>query len=74
VLAGGLLVLIGDGHDPVEARSYVRRQGDFEQGTLTVTKGGAFSKGSVDVHGISTKAALVETAIGAFSDKKVKFV
>ena len=48
ILAGGLLVLIGDGHDD-DAVGYVERQDDFEQGTFQVGKGGAFSAGTLDV-------------------------
>ena len=73
VVAGGAIVLIGAGHERRPAE-YVRRQNDVEEGLITVTKGGAFSKGGIEVKGISTTQALVTTEIGEFSDKKVKFV
>jgi hypothetical protein len=72
ILAGGLLVLFGDGHGDDET-AYVRRQQDFEEGTFTVAKGGAFSPGSIDFAGISAKRAAVEQAVEAFSKKKVNF-
>ncbi len=73
IAVGGVLVLIGKGHrpNPIE---YVKRQNDFEEGVITVTKAGAFSKGSLAVKGISgSKRKLVEDALGEFSDKKVTF-
>ena len=73
ISAGGVLVLIGEGHeaDPV---NYVRRQGDLSEGTVTVTKGGAFSKGGLKVNGIApAKQDLVKQSIEMFSDKKVTF-
>lgn len=73
VVAGGQVVLIGGDHGVVSA-DYVRRQPDKEEGLLTVTKGGAFSKGGIEVKGISAKQALVKSEIGKFSDKSVKFV
>lgn len=45
IVAGGAVVLIGGGH-PRRPADYVRRQTDIEEGLLTVTKGGAFSKGA----------------------------
>ena len=72
IIAGGLLVLLGAGHGDDET-AYVGRQQDFEQGTFTVTKGGAFNPGSLDVAGISAKRAVVEQAVGAISKKKVNF-
>lgn len=72
VVAGGAVVLIGPGHARRPA-DYVRRQDDVEEGQLTVTKGGAFSKGSIEVTGISAKQALIKEAIAEFSDKKVTF-
>jgi hypothetical protein len=72
VSAGGLLVLIGDDH-PTEYEEYVKRQDNFEQGVIKVTKGGVFSKGTLDVKGISANKAKVEEAIGEFSEKKVTF-
>jgi hypothetical protein len=72
VSTGGLLTLVGDGHSG-EAQVYVRRQGDLESGRVTITKGGAFSKGGLSVSGISAKRGLVEQALNAVSDKKVAF-
>jgi hypothetical protein len=45
ILAGGLLVLFGDGHDD-DAVGYVQRQDDFEKGSFQVGKAGAFGAGS----------------------------
>jgi len=74
IAVGGVLVLIGEDHDP-EPVSYIRRQANMEEGTLTVTKGGAFSAGSIEVKGVSSKNQdLVRASIGEFSDKKVTFV
>jgi Putative adhesin Stv domain len=72
VQSGGVLVLVGDGHD-AEAVGYVQRQGNYEQGTVTVGKGGAFSKGKLEVAGVSKNQALVQTALEAISDKKISF-
>jgi hypothetical protein len=72
VLSGGTLTLIGLGHGAREL-SYVRRQADFEEGSLKVKKGGAFSKGKVSVMGISGKQTLVKTMVESFSDKSVEF-
>jgi hypothetical protein len=73
VVAGGNVVLIGEDHAAFPA-DYVRRQTDIEEGQITVTKGGAFSKGGLEVKGITAKQALVKSEIGEFSDKKVTFV
>jgi hypothetical protein len=70
--AGGLLVLIGDQHDQ-KALVYVLRQQGHELGTVLVTKGGAFSKGELQVTGITSQKTLVNTALEAISDKKVIF-
>jgi hypothetical protein len=73
VLVGGTLVLIGSGHSS-RTVNYVERQGDFERGTLTVTKGGAFAKGGVQVTGVDGgKRALIEQVIKLFSKKEVTF-
>jgi hypothetical protein len=72
VIAGGAMALIGSGHS-AQAVGYVRRQGDLEEGTLSVTKGGAFSKGGIEVAGISAKQGLVQQLIEEFSAKKVTF-
>lgn len=73
IRVGGLLMLIGDGHEG-DAENYVRRQGDSSQGTITVKKGGAFTKGTVTVDGVpSGQQGLVEKSIGEFSDKNVVF-
>jgi hypothetical protein len=72
IVVGGAMVLIGPGHDNDHA-DYVRRQSDIEEGQITVTKGGAFSKGGMTVTGISAKQALVKSEIGEFSDKKITF-
>lgn len=72
IAAGGLLAVIGDGHDQ-RVLYYIGRQGDLEEGEITVTKGGAFSKGGLTVKGISGKRDLVKTLIAEFSDKKVTF-
>jgi hypothetical protein len=69
---GGVLVLVGSGHedDPV---AYVKRQGDHEKGTLTV-KRSPFGAGTVVVKGISPKKReLITMSIEKFSDKSVKF-
>ncbi len=73
VVAGGLLVLIGDGHSR-RAGDYVNRQGDKEEGILQVEKGGTLSRGSIEVTGITRKQEEVRTTIGQFSDKRVRFV
>jgi hypothetical protein len=73
IVAGGQVVLIGARHGVVSA-DYVRRQNDKEEGLLTVTKAGAFSKGAIEVKGISAKQAVVKAEIGEFSEKSVKFV
>jgi hypothetical protein len=73
IVAGGEVVLIGPGHER-RPGDYVARQSDIEEGLLTVTKGGAFSKGGIEVKGISAKQALVKSEIAEFSDKKVTFV
>ncbi len=70
--AGGLLVLMGDDQF-TDAQVYVVRQEDFEEGSITVTKGGAFSKGGLRVAGISAKQDLVRSAAQEVSDKKVSF-
>lgn len=72
VLAGGVLVLIGSGHD-AKHTTYVQRQADLEDGWVTVKKGGAFSKGTLTVTGISAKQGVVKSQIGEFSDKSVVF-
>jgi hypothetical protein len=74
VAVGGALVIIGAEHS-AEAASYIKRQNDMEEGILTVTKGGAFSKGGMEVKGISpAKQELVRLSIEEFSKKKVTFV
>jgi hypothetical protein len=73
IAAGGYLVLIGEGHSR-RAGDYVARQGDVEEGMLTVEKGGAFSRGEIEVSGISRKQEEVRTTIAQFSEKKVTFV
>jgi hypothetical protein len=73
VVAGGGVVLIGPGH-PRRPADYVRRQADIEEGSIKVTKGGAFSKGAFQVTGISKKQTLVREALKDFSDKKITFV
>jgi hypothetical protein len=71
---GGALLIIGANHK-AETASYVKRQGDLEEGILTVTKGGAFSKGKMEVKGISPKnQEIVRRSIEEFSAKKVTFV
>ena len=73
VLAGGTLVLIGSGHGS-RTVNYVERQGDLERGTITVTKGGPFSKGGIEVTGVTgAKRGLVEEVITLFSKKAVTF-
>jgi hypothetical protein len=72
IVAGGAVVLIGGGH-PRRPADYVRRQTDIEEGLLTVTKGGAFSKGAIQVKGITAKRSLAKSEIGEFSDKKITF-
>jgi hypothetical protein len=73
IVAGGAILLVGAEHER-RPGDYVRRQTDVEEGQLTVKKGGAFSKGSIEVKGISAKQALVKSEIGEFSDKKITFV
>jgi hypothetical protein len=72
LVAAGTVVLIGAEHAGGPAQ-WVRNQPDIEEGQLTVKKGGAFSKGAIEVQGISAKQALVTSEIGEFSDKKVTF-
>jgi hypothetical protein len=72
IVAGGVLVLIGPGHNQ-QAVNYVKTQGDEEHGTLTVTKGSAFSKGGLAVTGISAKQPVVKLMISKFSEKSVTF-
>ena len=73
IVAGGNVVLIGEGHE-ANPTDFAKAQTDVSQGTLTVTKGGAFSKGGVKIQGISTaKQGVVKDAIESFSDKKVTF-
>jgi hypothetical protein len=72
IAAGGDMVLVGQGHNYRYAE-YVRRQTDTEEGQITVTKGGAFSKGDMKINGISAKQSLVKNKVGEFSDKKVIF-
>jgi hypothetical protein len=71
--AGGVMLLIGAGHE-ANAANYVKRQDDLTEGTLTVKKGGAFSKGGITITGIApAKQRMVKDAIEEFSDKKVTF-
>lgn len=72
VAAGDRLVLIGDGHTK-ESVDYVNQRPDVEKGTLTVRKAGAFSKGGIEVRGLSAKKSDVQAEIDDFSDKKVTF-
>ncbi len=72
ISAGGVLVLIGRGH-MTKAVEYVTRQADLEEGQITVTKGGTFSKGSLEITGISAKQSEVQMTIEEFSDKEVVF-
>lgn len=72
--AGGVLVLIGEDHNPQPA-SYVDRQGNKEEGIMTFKKGGVFSKAGVDVKGITKNRGLVEKILGELlPDKSVTFV
>jgi hypothetical protein len=73
IVAGGTVVLIGEKRAAGPAE-WLRNQPDTEEGQLTVTKGGAFSRGAIRVQGISAKQALVTSEIGEFSDKTVTFV
>lgn len=73
VVAGGGVVLIGPGHLRRPA-DYVRRQTDIEEGSIKVTKGGAFSKGTLQITGISKKQTIVREALKDFSDKKITFI
>ncbi len=71
---GGALCIIGGGH-PRRPGDYLKRQDDLEEGQLWVNKGGTFTKGSIQVEGISSKKQkVVKEAIAAFSKKKVTFV
>jgi hypothetical protein len=56
IVAGGAVVLIGPGHKR-RPGDYVGRQNDVEEGQITVTKGGAVSKGEIKVNGISAKSS-----------------
>lgn len=73
IVAGGVLVLVGGAHLRRPA-DYVRRQADIEEGVLWVNKGGRFSRGSIEVEGISAKQTLVKSAVSDFSEKKVTFI
>lgn len=74
VAVGGALVIIGANHTS-EAAAYISRQKDMEEGILTVKKGGAFSKGSMEVKGFSpAKREVIRLSIEEFSAKKVTFV
>ena len=72
VLADSPLVIVGDGHNPF-AVDYLRECAGVEEGTVTVTKGGAFDKGALDVSGISMWQGLVEERLAAVSKKPIKF-
>lgn len=76
VVVAGKLVLIGDGHDN-DAIDYIRRQPDFEEGEIEVTKSSIFTKGkgTLELRGI-TKAPnrkLVKEMLNDFSEKEVVF-
>ncbi len=73
VVAGGEVVLIGSGH-PRRPADYLRARDDREEGLLWINKGGRFSRGSIEVEGISAHQDLVEEAVKAFSEKKVMFI
>jgi hypothetical protein len=66
------LVLIGNGHGD-GPMSYIDRAAKREKGQLVVTKGGAFSKGKVEITGIKDFRKQVEDAIADFSKKGVTF-
>jgi hypothetical protein len=76
IVAGGKMVLIGEGHDD-DHGNYVRRQKDIEEGIIHVTKSSAFVKGAgkLEVKGITAaKQDLVKNALNEFSDKEVTFI
>jgi hypothetical protein len=66
------LVLIGNDHGD-GPMSYLNRADGREKGKLVVTKGGAFSRGKVEITGITKFQKEVEEAIEDFSKKGVKF-
>ena len=70
--AGGAMMLVGSGHDP-RVVAYVERQDDYEKGVVTVTKGGAFRKGTLKVSGIAGNRVVVEKMLNEFSNKTVQF-
>jgi hypothetical protein len=71
---GGLLFLIGDGHDGQHS-AYARFQRNAMVGTLTVHKGGILSgAGSLQVENVPpAQQGVVEAAVAAFSEKEVVF-
>jgi hypothetical protein len=70
----GFVLLVGAGHG-AEWYSWAQQQPDHAAGTITVTKGGVFSSGRLEVDSCPpAKQGVVESALGAFSDKDVKFV
>jgi hypothetical protein len=74
--AGGGIVLMGEDHRPGPA-SFVKRQGNMEEGQIILKKGGAFSKEKIEVKGISDKTnrSNIETALGELlPGKPVEFV
>jgi hypothetical protein len=73
-VVGGWVMLIGGGH-PQNYVNYAGLQSDTVRGQLTVSKGGVFSSGSLEVSGVpAAKQGVVEAAVGRFSDKTVNFV
>jgi hypothetical protein len=70
IYAGGVVMLIGGGHNP-RVEAYVERQAGREQGRLVAVKGGPFKV--IKVSGISKNKAMVEGLLKEISDKKVKF-
>jgi hypothetical protein len=72
-VAGNGFVLIGEGHD----FGYVRYAGsadDVAQGSIRVSKGGAFSAGSLEVSGAGAHQDAVREMLESFSNKDVEFV
>jgi hypothetical protein len=72
-VAGNGMVLIGEGHD----FGYVRYAGsadDVAQGSITVSKAGVFSAGTLEVTGAGAHQDAVREMLESFSNKDVEFV
>lgn len=70
---GGFMLLIGDVH-PNHYFEYVHSRPDHAEGTITIEKGGFRSAGSLVITGCPpAKQGVVESLIGQFSKKKIRF-